>query len=375
MFLFPGPPAQATINDAATNWFWLESGTGWLYSFITHFQAAAPNVPSVVSISYAWSEQDQCNAGVVGPECSQLGVDTQGYVLRVNVEYVVVHVCLLSCPLPSLPSHHVVVFVHFRFAKLAAMGISVLSASGDSGAHGRTDPDCTAPVLHPDFPASSPWVTSVGATMLVNATLMPNPPPICTLQNCILKGPNGTEVAVSYDVAGFTSGGGFSWYAAQPNWQAAAVTRYLTSSAARLPPASFFNASGRAYPDIAALGHNFLIQLTADGEVQPVGGTSVAAPVVASLVALLNQVSVAKSGKTLGFVSPLLFHMFATDPSIFQDVVLGDNVCTEDGCDPACVGFQAAPGWDPVTGLGTLNVAKAMAFIGNLLDQRAAARA
>ncbi len=77
-------------------------------------------------------------------------------------------------------------------------------------------------------------------------------------------------------------------YAPQPKWQKDAVAAYLSSQSANLPPASFFNASGRGFPDIAAIGHNFLI--TVSGAVQPVGGTSVSAPVVASLFAMLNQV-------------------------------------------------------------------------------------
>jgi len=313
--------AMACVNDEATNWFWLEAGSGWQYAFATHFVATAPNVPSVASISYAWSEQDQCNSGVGGAECSQLGVDTIGYTQRVNTE----------------------------FQKIAALGVSMFSASGDSGANGRTDPSCTDSILHPDYPACSPWITSVGATQLMNAVPLTTQPAICAGSPCAAT---GTEVAVSFDVASFTSGGGFSWYAPMPAWQTTAVNAYLNSGVA-LPPSSFFNASGRGFPDIAAIGHNFLI--IAGGSTQPVGGTSVSAPVVAALVGMLNQISVAKTGKTLGFISPLLYKMAAKDKTIFHDITVGDNKCTESGCSSSCQGFNAAPGWDPVTGLGSLN--------------------
>jgi tripeptidyl-peptidase-1 len=241
------------------------------------------------------SEQDQCNTQI-SPECQQLGVNVTTYVARVNTE----------------------------FSKVAALGVSTFGASGDSGAHGRTDGGCTATILHPDFPACSPWLTAVGATMETNDSLLPaaQAPPICAGSfgspvYCIQG--NGTEVAVSYDVASFTSGGGFSWDAPMPSWQQTAVQAYLTSQQNNLPPAAMFNPSGKAFPDIAAIGHNFLIMSdTTPGDAQPVGGTSVASPVVASLFSLLNQVALKVTGKPLGFVSPLLYKMYADDPTIFH---------------------------------------------------------
>jgi tripeptidyl-peptidase-1 len=109
--------------------------------------------------------------------------------------------------------------------------------------------------------------------------------------------------------------------------------------------------------------------MTLEDTVEPVGGTSVSSPTFAGLVSLLNQAALRHSGKTLGFLNPLLYHMYASDPSIFFDIVVGDNKCTEQGCDPACQGFSATPGWDAVTGLGSLNYEKAEAFILNMLDQ------
>ena len=64
------------------------------------------------------------------------------------------------------------------------------------------------------------------------------------------------QVASSYGTGSLiTSGGGFSNVAPQPAWQTAAVAGYLASGAL-LPPAGDYNASGRAYPDVSALGHN-----------------------------------------------------------------------------------------------------------------------
>merc|ERR1711862_733810 len=50
--------------------------------------------------------------------------------------------------------------------KLGLRGVSLMAASGDSGANGRTDGECTGTVLHSSFPGSSPYITAVGATQL-----------------------------------------------------------------------------------------------------------------------------------------------------------------------------------------------------------------
>ena len=78
----------------------------------------------MISISYSWSEEHQCGS-VAGADCKALGVNWQGYINRTNIE----------------------------FMKLGAMGATVVVASGDSGAHGRTDRTCFLnQKMHPNFP-------------------------------------------------------------------------------------------------------------------------------------------------------------------------------------------------------------------------------
>jgi tripeptidyl-peptidase-1 len=250
--------------------------------------------------------------------------------------------------------------VNVEFQKIGLRGVSLISASGDSGANGRTDGDCSlAQRLRPPFPASSPYVTAVGATQLNNPVYnLPNSPPACTTSGYPCPS-GGTEVAVSYDVSGFTSGGGFSDLAPTPAWQKAAIQAYFTSGV-QLPPTSYYNQTGRGFPDVAAIGHNTLIY---QGGIQPVGGTSASAPIVASIISLLNEASVKKSGKPLGFLNPFLYAAAAADPSTFHDITVGDNKCTEQGCFAACQGYYAYKGWDPVTGLGSLNYARLLNYI------------
>jgi len=328
----PGVEANLDIqmiageNIEAVNWFWIEKGNGWLYQFAVHF-GQTQDVPMVNSISYGWWEGDQCT--ISPSECQQLGVNSLGYVARVNTE----------------------------FQKIGLRGVTLLSASGDSGCHGRTDESCVAKQFRPDFPGSSPFVLSVGGTMITNGQPLQNPPPICSGQNCAQS---GTEVAVSFQVAEYTSGGGFSNVGAMPDFQKNAVAAYL-KTAPNLPPASYFNQSGRAYPDVSALGNNCLVIM--GGRVEPVGGTSCAAPIFGSIVSLLNQAAVAKTGKPLGYVNQLIYQMFDSDPTIFNDVTVGDNRCTESGCSSGCKGFYCAKGWDPITGVGTPNYQKMLAYI------------
>lgn len=318
----------ATVNPSATAWFWLEDGQGWLYQYVNHYFNTA-NVPQVVSISYGWSESDQCD--IDPDECQALGVDSYGYVTRVNAE----------------------------FQKIALQGRTILVASGDSGANGRTDPDCSLPYLKPDYPAASPYITAVGATQLNNAqTSLPNPPPVCVGQGYACAS-GGQEVAVSYAVANFASGGGFANYAPMPDYQKTAVANYMKSGV-QLPPAGYYNTTGRGYPDVAAIGNAVLID---QGGVQPVGGTSASAPEWAGVVSILNQYSLKKNGKTLGFLNPWIYQLATACTNCFHDITVGDNICTEDGCSPGCQGFYAAKGWDPVTGWGSPNVQNIIAYI------------
>jgi tripeptidyl-peptidase-1 len=130
----------------------------------------------------------------------------------------------------------------------------LFSASGDSGANGRTDPECTIKHLRPAFPGSSPFVTAVGATELTATTPLSNAPSICKSAGleCVV---GGHEQAVSYAISGFASGGGFSDIAAQPSYQSAAVAAYFNSGV-KFPDTGYFNRSGRGFPDVGALVRN-----------------------------------------------------------------------------------------------------------------------
>lgn len=140
----------------------------------------------------------------------------------------------------------------------------------------------------------------------------------------------------------YYSGGGFSNVFPLPSYQSEAVTSYLTNTP---PPygAGNYNNSGtsRAYPDISALGLNLATVYL--GQTLGVGGTSASTPIVASIITLINELRLEAGKGPVGFVNPTLY----ANREVFNDVTVGGNP----GCGTA--GFSTAPGWDPVTGLGT----------------------
>jgi len=330
--------AVDSVNPASTPWFWEGLENEWLLPTFMKFLGNTTTqgaTPQVVSVSYGWSEMDQCDIDPV--ECTGT---SQDYVVAVNNE----------------------------FMQIGLTGVSILISSGDSGANGRTDPDCSLTYLKPDYPAASPYVTAVGATQINNPVCaLTTPPAICASSgwDCFS---GGDEVAVSFDVAYFASGGGFSVYAAQPAWQQAAVKGYLASKTITFPPSTYFNASNRAYPDVAAIGN--AVMIVDSGEAELVGGTSCSSPEFAAIVGILNHYAIKKSGKPLGFLNPLLYQIAASTPSAFHDITVGDNICTEDGCTAGCQGFYCTTGWDPVTGLGSPNVQNLITAVQSVLDAR-----
>lgn len=220
-----------------------------------------------------------------------------------------------------------------------------------------------------DFPASSPYVTSVGGTEVTDPETFfdASIAPVCgdkTLNYTCIK--SGTEVAVDVTRSFFTSGGGFSNISKALPFAADVVAAYLKSGAV-MPPPSYFNATGRAYPDVSAIGHNGYI--LDGGSASLIGGTSQSSPTFAAVAAYLADAFKAKTGKSFGYMNQILYAAQAADPTNFQDVVTGDNICTEDGCASTCVGFTCTKGWDPVTGLGTPSASKLLAYVTKVADK------
>lgn len=98
-----------------------------------------------------------------------------------------------------------------------------------------------------------------------------------------------------------------------------------------------------------------------NGTAQPNGGTSAASPVFASIVALLNDARFRASKPAMGFINPWLY---SVGSDVLNDITLGGSLgCAGVDLQSGVVipgagvipyaSWNATPGWDPVTGLGT----------------------
>eukprot|EP01041_Mallomonas_annulata_P004838 gene4838-9642_t len=227
-------------------------------------------------------------------------------------------------------------------------GLTVIAASGDAGVQGvgkgSDGEQCGKP--RQVWPASSPYVTAVGATQLTSG---------------------GVEIACSTRTgADITSGGGFSGVndRSLAPWQHEVVNRYLnmstsssnsstSNSSYKIPLISHFNSTGRGYPDVALIGNDYQFIFQRFTSIQ--SGTSASAPVFAGIISLLNDKRLSQGMPPLGFANPFLYWAYKKDSTAFTDITNGDNACGsyhQSCCD---YGYSTAPGWDALTGLGSPN--------------------
>lgn len=198
------------------------------------------------------------------------------------------------------------------FQGAAALGITVCAAAGDTGSS-----DSVADgKAHVDFPASSPFVLACGGTRLkVNDTTI--------VSETVWHASNSSA-----------TGGGISDAFDLPAYQQGANVPASVNDGKRI---------GRGVPDVAGVadpstGYNVRV----DGQNLVIGGTSAVAPLMAGLVALLNQ----QRTKPVGFLNPILY----ANPAVCRDITQGDNITVAGG-----KGYTAKAGWDACTGLGVID--------------------
>jgi subtilase family serine protease len=191
--------------------------------------------------------------------------------------------------------------------------VTVVASSGDTGAISDDGPPRQV-----SLPASDPLVLAVGGTTL-DATQ-----------------PAGTYLGeMAWNGGTDASGGGYSSLFARPSYQNGIVRAGAT----------------RGVPDVAANADSAtgMALEYSDGELRAATGTSAATPLWAAVIALADQ----EAGQHLGFVNPAIYAIARSPAShrTFHDVVTGDNsVLWPTG---VIVGYNAGPGWDPVTGWGS----------------------
>ncbi|CEJ92571.1 hypothetical protein VHEMI08216 [[Torrubiella] hemipterigena] len=235
--------------------------------------------------------------------------------------------------------------------KLGLQGTSIVFASGDggvAGSHGGCLGSDGA-IFNPAGPSTCPYATAVGSTVLPKGSK-----------------PGDPEAAT----ASFASSGGFSNVWKAPQYQKSAVDNFFAkhdpgfksySTSDGLIPSNggggLYNQAGRGFPDVAAVGDNDAIVL--DGKPTYSDGTSMSSPIFAAILTRINEERLNAGKKVIGFANPALYK----NPSMFNDITVGDQgpfgLCAQKS-------FKTAPGWDPVTCLGTPKYAEMLAYFKSL---------
>ncbi|KIH86515.1 alkaline serine protease [Sporothrix brasiliensis 5110] len=260
--------------------------------------------------------------------------------------------------------------------KLGLQGVTVVISSGDDGvASGAYDggnyDGCggVGQIFYPASEATCPYVLAVGGTEFDLAEPLTPPSSNSTGNYTAPSGTSSSHVPKLTERATsrFGSGGGFSNYFPQPSYQAFSVAKYFSqvdlsfTGYYDMGNGNFsgagdgvYHIGGRGFPDVSAIGDHYVTVL--NGAWATIGGTSLAAPVWASVLTLVNEERLGQGKSTVGFVNPVLYQ----HPEVFNDITSGSN--------PGCGtdGFPAAEGWDPVTGLGSPDYPKLLALFKDL---------
>ncbi len=270
---------------------------------------------------------------VVSPDAGYTLIQTVAYLITNQLANVISN--SWGAPEPEVGAF--ATYMHPFFKMAAAEGITVLAASGDQGSAGY-DTSVPRSVL---WPSDDPYVTAVGGTTIfMNGT-------VSTVSNPLNGPPAVPEVfnpvAMVNETAwdGYT-GGGYSVIFPRPYWQ----TGYGL-------PESGAAAAERGIPDVSAnamFGGNDFVFNGQTGGSYLFGGTSFASPAWAGMVATMDSYVAFVQGSQLGFLNPALYGIFNSPVynRSFHDVTVGYN-------GPGGY-YNAGPGWDPVTGIGSPDI-------------------
>jgi hypothetical protein len=263
------------------------------------------------------------------------------------------------------------------FSQAAAEGISVFVASGDAGVAGCASLDSAPQPGEPktiNVLCSSQYVTCVGGTAFADEAdptaywSMTNGVGYLSALGYIPEGAWNEPLDTNGDPQLAATGGGISAYIPTPSWQ---VGTGVPGTAGRYVPDVSLHSDTREgyFTCIAAQGgpcSNVAGQFT----FIPSGGTSMSAPALAGITALLNQ----KTGVAHGNINPRLYALAQNvGAAAFHDVTVatsGVTGCTlatpsmcnnstpgPNGLSGGLTGYQVGTGYDLATGLGTVDAA------------------
>jgi subtilase family serine protease len=325
-FKLPAPPSFRVLQPAGpVPHYSSHNGNrvGWAAESTLDVEWAHVMAPgaSIVLVETPTSE----NEGTTGfPQI----VTAEQYVLRHKLGQVITQsFAATEQTFPSVSS-----ILSFRGAyKLAARDqVTVLAATGDSGAtsdqYNMKDLYTTRAV---SWPATDPLVTAVGGTQLTLTA-------------------NGTRL--DPDVGWSHSSGGTSIAFRRPAYQdgVSAVT-----GTARGVPDVAMDASCQS--PVVVYGSFY----TGGARFSAICGTSLATPLFAGVVALADQEAGHGKPHGLGLINQAIYAIAASHEPGIVDVVTGSNSQSfvQGGKQYSVPGYAAGPGYDLVTGVGTVDAA------------------
>jgi kumamolisin len=203
------------------------------------------------------------------------------------------------------------------FAQAADAKIAVLAASGDWGSTLGTG----GTTLIACYPASSPYVMSVGGTKLT----------LTSSDQRLTESDDNRDPAWGSTWGG---GGGLSTLFSLPSWQTGLYYTPIINGTIGSPTPL----TTRGAPDISAPMNTYIHY--DNGTIVGSGGTSLSSPVLAGILARYTELTGIKRS------SPEWNAIAYSNPSAFYDITVGTNntVITS--------GYAGTSGWDCVTGLG-----------------------
>lgn len=232
-----------------------------------------------------------------------------------------------DCELLDFTDDEIALLEHLFMAGCAA-GITYVESSGDMGFMG----DCMGTGVL--YPTSSHYVTGVGGTSM---TLTPS---------------NEIENQTVWNDDSGSSGGGPSDVFQRPEWQSGPLFDPFSGYGRLIPDVAFF--ASETHPGYAIYGPTFSFFFDNPNlKWQTGGGTSASAPLLAGIIALLDQQLIEEGKPSLGCINPLLYKM-ASDPDQYNKLFWDITEGTSKG-DTVRTG-KAAEFYDLATGLGSLKV-------------------
>jgi uncharacterized repeat protein (TIGR01451 family) len=243
-----------------------------------------------------------------------------------------------------------------------AQGITWVTASGDAGAAGcnsQTDTIATQGFAV-NLPASVPEVTGVGGTEFNEGG--------GTYWGSTNSANSGSALSYipeqAWNDAGSTlaaSGGGMSIFFSKPVWQTGpGVPNDSVRDVPDLALTASADHDGYIFCNNGSCSSGNPSTVVAANSV--VGGTSASTPVFAGILAVLQKYQLDHGFQTtpgLGNINPTLYQLAQNVANVFHDVATGSNIvpCTvgTTNCTTGSFGYTAGPGYDLVTGLGSLD--------------------